>query len=283
MKKILQLFVLLLIPFLGFSQVKGVDFSIDNAMRTIRSSYGDRVVVDSKILRKFGENPDINTSVETIWQVGGNENYPSISEGNVIHYVSSSNAGDTQSMLISGITIDPSDSSLSNVVQSVTLTGQTSAALSTPLYRINRVINDSNTDLSGDVYAYRQGTTVTAGVPQEADSIHVQVEAAYNQTHKAAVTLPSGEYWVITELIISVESSSNQIRRADAYLEVRNFNKVFRRIVEISASNEGGAVEMSFYPALIIPPRSDVRMTAVASGTGTEVAVDINGYIVSVQ
>lgn len=283
MKAIVSVLFLTVFYFSGIAQPAGTDYRVEHAIRAIKEDYGDRVRIKPGIIRKFGENGDISTSAETLWQVGGDENYPSISEGNAIYYLSSSSTSDTQVVQVEGKTINPADSSITSVNQSVTLTGRTPVALGTSLYRINRIYNDSNSDLVGNVYAYRQGTTVTAGVPQEADSIHMQVEASYNQSHKAAVTLNSYDYWLITEIIISVESSGNQTRRADCYLEVRNFNKVFRRIVEMSASNEGGSVEMNFDPPLVIPPRSDVRMTAIASGTGTEVAADINGYLATTQ
>lgn len=280
MKKLLLTLISIPLFFSGLSQPAGTDFGVEHAVREIYDRYGDRVRIKPKSLRKFGENGNINSSaVETLWQVGGQENYPTISEGNAIYYVSSSNTGDTQDIKIEGHTIDESDSSIAFVVQTATLTGRTPLALSTPLYRITRLFNNDNSNLAGSVYAYRQGTTVTLGVPQEADSIHMQVEASYNQSHKAATSLSSNDYWIITEIIVSVESSSNQTRRADCYLEIREFNKVFRRVVEISASNSGGAVEMSFDPPLIVPPRSDIRMTAIASGTNTEVAGDINGYL----
>lgn len=148
------------------------------ALAAIQEQYGDIVSVDAKkkSLLKFGRNPAVGTSFETIWNTGGDETYPT---SNSIDKISSSNDGDTQEVVIEGHTID-SNGELTFVSQTKTLEGQTESALDTPLARCTRLYNNDSTNFAGTVYIY-EDDTVTAGVPQTAAKIHLTVSAGKNQ------------------------------------------------------------------------------------------------------
>lgn len=272
MKNIITLIALIL-PYFLFSQ--SLDYRIDQALKQIRQDDGVVVVLKNKGLSKFGYNPDVSTSRETVWVTGGDETYAT---GNDIDRVSSSNNGDNQIVVIEGHTID-GNGDLTFIVQSVTLTGQTPATLSTPLYRSTRLYNNGSTNFAGTIYVFESGGTVTAGVPQVTADIHVTAESGANQSQKASTSLSSVDYWIITKAEVSVGVSSGNARNADFDLEVRESGKVFRRVHPFSAANNGASQIVIFDPAIVVKPNSDVRITAVASGAGTQAKAVISGHL----
>jgi hypothetical protein len=257
-----------------FSQ--SMDYHIYQCIREIYTEFGDRVSVDEKAkqLRKFGRNQDITTSLETIWEVGGIENYPT---GNFITKASSSNTSDTVTMYYEGHQITGTNITFGSGTFS--LNGQTSVDLPVDLFRLTRMYNNSTVTLLGDVYAYRDGTTVTAGVPQEQDSIHIKVTADINQSLKASTTTSSQDYWIITEFRASVGVSGNQDRKVDFRIDVRRQGKIFRTIDVVTTSNNAGPLVEQLKPHIIIPPGSDIKITGLSSGTSTEATGTIAGYL----
>jgi len=256
-----------------------LEFRLRQAVNEIKVQDGVDISVrdKSKSLIKFGRNNDVGTTEETVWAQGGKETYAT---DNDIDSISSSNAGDAQSVVIEGHTLSGSD--LTFVVQTATLNGQTPVTLSTPLYRATRVYNDDSTDFAGDIYVFESGGTVTAGVPQTATDIHLKVLAGDdNQSLKCATSLSSQDYWLLTGAYIGVNRQNT--RSVDFRIKVRRFGKVFRTIVPpLAASNESGTRFVPFDPVIIVRPNSDVRIDATSSGTATGVSAGLQGYLANV-
>lgn len=249
---------------------------IQTSIEEIADVYGDYVYIKPKKLTKFGKNLDIDAGVsETLWVTGGNETYQP-SNVNNIDSVSSSDNGDTQSITVEGHIA--SGDTLTFVSQTVTLTGQTPVVLPTPLHRMTRLFNNNGTDFAGTIYGY-SGGAVTAGVPQVQDSIHLTVAVGDNQSFKAATTLSSYDYWLITAASFSVNRSGAQTRIVDFSIEIRNYEKVFRKIYPITVTNSGGSIEVLFDVPLTIPKESDVRVTAISSGADTAVSCFLSGFL----
>jgi len=244
----------------------------------------DGVTVDivgkAKALSKFGRNSEIGTALETVWQLGGDEVY---STTNDVDSVSSSDATDTQTLTIEGHTID-ADNNLTFVVQQVILSGQTRVALTTPLARVNRVANVSSDDLAGDVYVYENGP-ITAGVPNDLTTAHASVlgTLGQNQTFKAATSVSSSDYFILTRLQLSVTRKT--AATVDGILERRVIPNVFRPVTGIVTVNSSGqsTVSIELNPALIVRPNSDIRFRAIASSTGTEVSATFAGYFAQIS
>lgn len=249
--------------------------SITRAVSQIRADYGHEVSIieKNKTLLKFGRIDSLGTSFETIWVQGGNETYAT---GNDIDSISSSNSGDTQTVTIEGHTISGSD--LTFVVQSVTLTGQTTATLSTPLYRATRMYNTGSSDFAGDIYVYESGGTVTNGVPQTSADIHLKCLIGSNQSLKCATATSSVDYWIIDLITVSV--NRQQTRSVDFRVQVREFGKVFRTILPpIGCNSESGTIIIPLKEPLIIKPNSDVRVIAASSNTGTGASASLHGRL----
>lgn len=250
-----------------------------SAIREIEKTYGDTVSVfdKGKSLLKFGRNEAVGASPATIMTLPAgvdNETYPNIaSSTNNITTISSSNNGDTVSMVVEGHTV--SGGLLTFVVQSVTLTGQTQATLTTPLARATRAYNNSATDLVGTIYVYETDTS-TSGVPDTPAKVRLMIPAGGNQSVKASTSISAVDYWIVTRTYAAVLEKTNV--NADVRLEVRRASGVWRLQADLAASS-GDFKEQNFDPYFIVPKNSDVRLRATASTTNVDVAGGIEGYL----
>lgn len=112
------------------------------AIEQIKDTYGDDVSVSQKKkpLLKFGRTSNADADVKTtIAVLQGTEVNETFATGNTIDYLSSSDNGDTVAVTVEGHTLLAGDLSFSS--QTVTLTGTTPVALTTPLARVNRLFN----------------------------------------------------------------------------------------------------------------------------------------------
>lgn len=251
----------------------------------IYKTYGDVVSTEEKgkTLLKFGRNAGVGTSYETVWEYGGDETYCTT---NAIDYVSSSSASDTATvMFVEGHTVSGTgaDSKFTFVTQLVTLTGQTKAALTTPLARVSRAYVYSGT-LAGDFYVF-EDDTLSAGVPQTASKVHITVEgatSAHTQSFKAATTFSSTDYAIVTGGYAAVNKKT--AANVDFVIEVRGPGGAFRPAGGRISLQSGGqtTAQIQFQPFVIIPKNADVRIRAVASTTAVEVDASFQAVLAKV-
>lgn len=262
------------------------DGNLLQAIRVIKSTYGDDVsiVEKRKDLIKFGTNPAVGSSGRfTIWYTGqdqANESYVA-DNTNSIDSVSSNNTGDTEVVSIEGHTMSGGDRTF--VVQTVTLTGQTRAALTTPLNRVTRLrhADQSSTNLVGEIYVY-ENTSLSSGKPSDTTKIHLTLPAGENQSQKASTSLSSQDYWIVTGFSAGYpEKTGSNI--TDVRLEVRRAGGVFRPVSKPIVLSTGGDAIREFNPYVIIPKNSDVKLTANSSTTGQEIVGDIQGYLAIIK
>lgn len=244
---------------------------------TILNTYGDTVSFQDKLktLYKFGRNSDIGTSSETVWSTGGDETYVTT---NAIDKISSSDAGDTQSVVVEGHTID--SGILTFVVQNVTLAGQTETALPIPLARATRLYNNDTSAFAGTVYVY-EDDTVTAGVPQTTSKIHLTVNDG-NQSEKASTSISNTDYYAITAFVGYCFDKTPAVVEFDGELrQVASTPKAWRTVFHCTGTN-GSPTIVPFEPAFIIPKNSDIRVRAKADGASTDIGCAFNGYLLKV-
>lgn len=249
------------------------------AEKEILKTYGDKVSVETKnkALRKFGRNADVGSSYETVWRTGGDETIPTT---NVIQYVSSSDNSDTQTMVVEGHTI--SNNLLPFVVQTVTLSGQSTSTLTTPLRDVTRAYNASTTDFAGTIYIWESGP-MAGGVPQTASDIHLTIIEA-NQSEKTATAVSNDDYFILYGVQCFVFTKTAET--AEFTFEFRQIDPTagplaWRRIYNTVASNDSAYSEY-FDPPFIIPKNSDIRMRAKGDGTSIDVGCSFDGYLASV-
>ena len=250
---------------------------LQHAKEIIFADYGVRVSESSKNkdLLKFGRSDQVqttNTTLMTLPTGTFNETYVS---ANSITSIVSTSGSDTTTVMVEGHTISGSD--LTFVSQSVTLTGQTAATLSTALARVTRIYASGSDDLVG-VISVCETDTYSSGVPNTPAGVHCQVRAGENQSEKASTSISSVDYWVITHARVELlEKTASNI---DADLEIRLAGKVWRKVINMTCSADHDGI-VDFLPYLIIPPNSDVRLVARSNANGKSVSGAIFGVLLN--
>lgn len=267
------------------------DAPMAHAINEIFGTYGHTVSVyeKAKSLNKFGRSTNADDGVRTtvaefgsVATVNVNETYVTT---NAIDEIASSSGSDTGDVTLEGHTIDVSGN-LTFSIQTLTLTGQTPVTLATPLARASRCYVTNGTfavpavDLIGDVYIYKSGGTVTAGVPQTSADVKLRIVAGKNQTEKCATSVSSVDYWLITELVVSMERTGGGTTSVDFELEMRMLGGVWRPMgptVDVDKNNP--SAHLDFHPYRIVPPNADVRLVATSDTADTVVSGEIEGYL----
>jgi hypothetical protein len=255
----------------------------EHARISIATDYNDDVSIKPKRLLKFGRNPNVGTSKATIQQFlqsGTPEINETYAATNAIDKVVSSSGSDTSKVVtIEGHTI--SGGVFTFASQSVTLTGQTAATLTTPLARATLVFLSSGAALAGTVAVF-EDSSVSSGVPQDNTKVHVIADATEQQSLKASTTFSNVDYGIVTSLYGSIGKDKNA--NAVVRFEVREVGGVFRTQFTYELDNVGtGGFLFNPEPFIIIPKNSDVRFTAIASTTAVIVSTGFNAYLALVR
>ena len=245
-------------------------------MEVKRFNGDDLNITDSpKALSKFGSRADLSSTLLEVSGLDGNEVFVS---ANSIDSVVSTSGSDTNTVVIEGHTISGSD--LTFVVQTVTLTGQTKAALTTPLARATRLYNSSATDHVGVISVY-QDSAISGGVVTDQNKVHIKTLVGGSQSVKSSTSISSTQYYLITKVSSSVLKA--QSRSVNFFLDIRRSGGVWRPAFEWGSASTGStSTVIELDPVVIVPPNADVRITAVSSGTTTEVAATFAGYLAEV-
>jgi hypothetical protein len=221
-------------------------------------------VAGTTFVDKFGEtgeNIDSADGLVDVWSGVANANcnktytYSTTAD---IDSISSSSASDTQDINVQGL-----DSNWDLVSQTVTLTGQTRKALTTPLIRIFRMYNDNGTPLVGTVYCY-VNTTISGGVPTTPGPIRAIIDISEEQTLMALYTIPNGK----TGFLVSGDIGlySKLAGYSHGHFAIRKFGKVFRTQRTFGLSTTGTTSrQFDFRIPLPIPAKTDIRVRADSS------------------
>ena len=253
------------------------DARLVQAEREIYSQYGVDVSIDAKAksLLRFGRNPDLGLTRETVWTLGGHENYLN---ANLITHISSSSALDNQLIRIESHTID-ANRDFTFVVQTVQLQGQTKVALPTPVARVSMALNANSHNLVGAVYVY-EDTAISAGVPTDLTKAHIQIPAGSNQSFKAATTFDKDTFGIVTQGFGGV--GNKQTANVEFELEVRAKGGVFVQGAAIVAGSSSGNFNVTLDPVAIVPANGDIRVTCISDNAGADAFVNFNLYMAKV-
>ena len=206
-------------------------------------------------IEKFGENPNVGTLTdpEDVWDYGGIYTWSTAAD---IDTISSSDASDTQDIVIIGQTLDNTE-----VTQTATLNGQNKVTLSTPLYRVYRMYVDDSTDLAGYCYCYVDGD-ITDGVPDTASDVRAVINNGNNQTEMCIYTIPAGKQGFFLGGYVSMNKSSGNY--AIFTWRLRNRGKVFRVQSRIACIGTGNSNWRYKYPTPVgpIPAGTDILIRA---------------------
>lgn len=203
-------------------------------------------------MNKFGENPDVDTGPEDIWDYGGTYTFSSTAN---IDQMSSSETADTETITITGL-----DTNWAEVTQIKTLTGRTPVTLDTPLIRVYRAYNSGTADLVGDVYLTTNGAALTNGVPDVANTVRAMIRAGLNQTLMCIYTVPAG----VTAYFLSGYVAFSKGRAsvtADFTWRARLFGSVFSVKSKIGLSSSGDSTWRYTYGVPVaLPEKTDVKI-----------------------
>ena len=243
------------------------DYKLAHAQNLIFDTFGDTVSIwdKAKTLSKFGKNSDLDTGVrETIWETGGDE---VLKTANDIDVVVSTNAGDTQNIIIEGHTISGTD--LTFVVQTATLNGTTNVSLTTPLARVTRLYNNDSTDFAGDITVQDSGTST---------NLTVTGTDGENQSKKCQTSISQNDYYIVTSLSGGVLGSVSATVKFE--FQVREAGKVWRSLREFNSST---FTKIDLTTPIIIKPNSDIRMVGTSGTNNTGAIANFSGYLALIQ
>lgn len=264
---------------------------LQQAIGEIYATYGDLVSVSAKnkLLLKFGQNENVGTSESTIMELAGSEVAETYVETNAIDSISCTDDNFTGNIYIEGHTI--SGGLLTFVSQTVAVTGQTRAALTTPLARATRAecadTSTFATPATDKVYIFENGT-LSAGVPQTASAVHLIMSANERQTKKASTAISNSDYAIVTKIYADINKKTSAL--ADVRFKVRELTSGQGRrpggfktklIRTLNTSAQGNLV-FNPVPYLIVPKNSDVIMTGVASTTAVSISAGFDSFLASV-
>ena len=209
---------------------------------------------------KFGYNPVVGNSKETIWSQGGLYAYPPSAS---VMTVSSSNTNDTSAGTgARTVEVFGLDADYNEINEVVTLNGQTPVNTAKSYLRINRGIvrsAGSGGQNAGIIYA---GTgTVTTGVPA---NIYLTIDGqGDNQTLMCLWTVPANYTAFLVKMSLSTGTSTNTPAILNAALVARPYGEVFQAKERFTLT-DGVHDQLYVYPTPFAE-KSDIEMRAFSS------------------
>ncbi len=210
---------------------------------------------------KFGNNPQVADSLETIWPQGGLYSY--LSAATVLK-VSSSSTDDTSAGTgARTVELFGLDGDYNEISEVVTLNGQTAVNTTQSYLRINRMIvrsAGSGGANAGIIYA---GTgTVTTGVPA---NIYATINGdGTNQTLMALWTIPAGYTGYLMQYDVSNGTTSNTPAVCKLLLVARPYGEVFQT-KDIKSLTTGMHIENTLIIPVEFAEKTDIEVRAVSS------------------
>ena len=231
-------------------------------------------IQNHKTLFKFGNNSDINGSLETIWSHGGLYSY--LAAASVLKVSSSSTNDAAAGTGARTVTLAGLDASYNEISETVTLDGQTEVLTTQTFLRVFRAVvvtAGSGGTAAGTIYV---GTgTVTSGVPA---NIYAAIPVGANQTQMALWTVPAGYTLYITGGTFSA-ASNNAAQYVLGQFFFRPFGGVFRDVADVTVNSN--VFRYDWEIPIAIPEKSDIEARAIAlSGTNFYVTASFEGMYI---
>lgn len=214
----------------------------------------------------WGYNPDVDTSLETIWGDGGIIAFPAAAG---VMNVSSSSTSDTsagtgaRTIVIQGL-----DANHNEISETVALNGQTTVQTTKQFLHVNYMYvatTGSGKENAGTIYI---GAGLnTAGVPA---TVYNAIYTGLNASTTACYTVPAGYTAYIVNGGVSVGQPSGS-NGATAYLVTRDPVADIARIVAAATFNNGVA-EYDFKLPLKITEKNSIEARAFGASNNNSVS-----------
>jgi hypothetical protein len=209
-------------------------------------------------VHKFGFNPLINDTEETIWDVGGTYVYPSSALAMTVTSVS----GVTDSGVV--VTVQGLDGSYAEVSETVTLNASGTATTTQTFLRVFRAFISGSDAPSGTINITNSSTT------------YARITAGDNQTLMTVWTVPAGYTAYLFQKDTTCLTEANN-KFGTIRLIAREPGGVFRTKDKYAVQN--GHTEIAYTTPLPFPEKTDLEVRAVASSSNAllhvSVALDI--------
>lgn len=204
---------------------------------------------------KFGSNPNISTTEQDIWTPGGSLTYlTSAATATIVSDDVNDDDGDTGARTIK---IEGLDGSYAVTTEDITMNGTTGVTTTNSYLRIYRmqVLTAGSSEVNeGTITA--TSTTVQADIPAE-----------QGQSLMAIYTVPAGYSAYIFQYYFSIQKSNNI--SVDFRFFVRPFGGAWNLKSILGGDSTGNSLgSRKWNSPLKITEKSDIRMTALSSGTG---------------
>lgn len=215
---------------------------------------------------KFGFNPDVDNSLETVWAQGGLYSY--LAAATVLKISSSSTVDTSAGTGARTVTISGLDANYNEISETITLNGQTAVNSTNSYLRIFRMVVNtagSGGQNAGVIYA---GTgTVTTGVPA---NIYATIGIGDNQTLMALWTVPAGHTAYLLQTDITLATTQNN-KYCTVSIVSRPFGEVFqvrdRFVKSESTTNQSYSIPVKF------AEKTDIEVRAIGDSAGADIAI----------
>ena len=211
-----------------------------------------------KSIFKFGYNPDVNGTEETVWDVGGLYVYPSSAVAMTVTTDAGTPADDNGvKVVVQGL-----DANYNEVSAEVTLAGAGTATTSQTFIRVFRAYVSGSQAPTGNLNITNGGTT------------YARITVGENQTLMAMWTVPAGYTGYLDHVNIATGTTNNN-QYIVAQIDQRQFGGVFRVMMKETISSGSSADFIIKYP-LMIPEKTDLEVRASSSGSNNLISANFS-------
>jgi len=225
---------------------------------------------------KFGFNPDVDDSLETVWAQGGLYSY--LSSASVLKVSSSSTADTSAGTGARTVELSGLDTNYDEISETVTLNGQTAVNTTNEFLRINRIVvrsAGSGGQNAGVIYA---GTgTVTTGVPANK---YATIAIGDNQTVMALWTVPRGYTAYLLQTDITVATTQNN-KYCTVHLVARPNGEVFQ--IKDKFVKAESSVHQAYTIPLNFEEKTDIEVRAIGDSAGADIAISAGLDFIYIQ
>lgn len=207
----------------------------------------------------IGDNSAVGLTEETIWNVGGQYVYLT---ADTPLFISSSSASDTGTYAATGL-----NDLYARITSLATATGQTQAAFSTDMFRVQvGVLLSASGPNVGDIYI-AESTPLTDGVPDDLTKVKVKIPAGEGVASNGTFTTSADT----RNYMIQIQDTVGKGKNADFVVKFRQFGQDFfvkttKAAIYQSPHNFGENI------GFFVGPKVDIEFAAVS----TDVDANVN-------
>ncbi len=254
---------------LALADEDGTLISVDNPLHIINMSHMHAIpagLMPATVfsINKFGHNPSVAATLETIW--GGSGLYPYMDAADQLQVLSDDDedggGGATGALTIELFGLD---ANYNPVSETITLDGTTPKTTTKSYLRIFRAIIRTAGSTGWNI-----GTITIRD--QDTSTTRALIEPFFNQTLMATWTVPAGYSAYITSWYLGTVSNKN----TELTLFIRPFGEVFqaKRHIHIIQSTYNRKLD---YPEPATE-KSEIEIRGMASGGGGDVSVGFSAW-----